>query len=138
MKKLIILSLLVSCFEIQAQKNEPTTTVTLVVNIKNFKSDAGMAYISLQDPTQTPVQKQASKIINKASQVVFKNIQPGKYAVRLYHDENDNKVLDKSIFGFPKESWGVSNDAKGSFGPPKFENMIFVVERDKTISIVMN
>jgi uncharacterized protein (DUF2141 family) len=137
MKKLFIFSLLLACGQIQAQSIDKNNA-TLVVNIKNFKSDVGMAYISLQDPDQHPVQKVSSKINNKTSQVIFKNVAPGKYAVRLFHDENENKVLDKGIFGFPKESWGVSNDAKGGFGPPKYEDMIFVVDKDKTISIVMN
>ena len=140
MKKLLILALCVAWGSVQAQTQTVANhgTVTLVVNIKNFKSDDGMAYITLQDPTNKAVQKTAVKISNNATQVVFKNLVLGKYAVRLYHDKNDNKVMDKGIFGLPKESWGVSNDVKARFGPPKFEDTLFVVDRDKTISITMN
>ncbi|MCU0467426.1 MAG: DUF2141 domain-containing protein [Arcicella sp.] len=139
MKKLLILALLIAYGTLQAQTPvSDRGTVTLVVNIKNFKSDEGTAYISLQDPTKRPIQQQSAKIIKNVTQVVFKNVAIGKYAVRLFHDENDNKKMDTGFFGIPKESWGVSNDVKANFGPPKFEDMIFVLERDKTITITMN
>jgi uncharacterized protein (DUF2141 family) len=140
MKNLLILSLCMAWGSIQAQTQTVTDhgTVTLVVNVKNFKSDNGMAYITLQDPNNNAVQKTTAKISNNTTQVVFKNLVLGKYAVRLFHDKNDNKVMDKGIFGLPKESWGVSNDIKANFGPPKFEETLFVVDRDKTISITMN
>ncbi|MEY4538807.1 MAG: hypothetical protein RLZZ306_564 [Bacteroidota bacterium] len=140
MKKLIILSLCMAWGSVQAQTQAVANhgTVTLVVNIKNFKNDNGMAYITLQDPNNKPVQKTAARISNNTTQVVFKNLTLGKYAVRLFHDKNDNKVMDKGIFGMPKESWGVSNNVKANFGPPKFEDTLFAVESDKTISITMN
>ena len=72
------------------------------------------------------------------TQVIFKNLIPGKYAVKLFQDLNNNKEFDKGFFGVPKESWGVSNDVKANYGPPKFEDMIFVLENDKTIAISMN
>jgi len=140
MKKLLILSLWMAWGSVQAQTQTVANhgTVTLVVNVKNFKNDSGMAYITLQDPNNKPVQKVAAKISNNTTQVVFKNLTLGKYAVRLFHDKNDNRVMDKGIFGMPKESWGVSNNVKANFGPPKFEDTLFVVDSDKTISIIMN
>ena len=132
MKKLLIIPLLAVSIFVQAQN------VTLVVNIKNFKNDEGIAYVSLQDPTKKPVQQQAAKIVGSVSQVVFKDVPLGQYVVRLFHDENGNKKLDTGFFGMPKEGWGVSNDVKAHFGPPKFEDMIFALDKDKTISITMN
>jgi uncharacterized protein (DUF2141 family) len=50
---------------------------------------------------------------------------PGTYAVSVFHDENSNGKLDRNILRMPKEGVGVSNNAAGHFGPPKFDDMAF-------------
>lgn len=57
---------------------------------------------------------------------------PGDYAISAIHDENDNKKLDKSFIGMPTEGVAFSNNAKVSFGPPKFEKVRFHVEGETT------
>lgn len=47
-------------------------------------------------------------------------IPPGTYAVQVFHDENDNLQIDRTIIGLPKEGMGFSNDARFRFGPPDF------------------
>jgi len=49
----------------------------------------------------------------------------GGYAVALFHDENGNLKLDTHWFGPPREGLAASNDAKGSFGPPKYKDARF-------------
>jgi uncharacterized protein (DUF2141 family) len=49
---------------------------------------------------------------------------PGRYAVAAYHDRNANGKLDRSALGPPSEPYGFSNDARGSFGPPKFAKAV--------------
>jgi hypothetical protein len=39
--------------------------------------------------------------------------------------KNSNGKLDRNFMGSPKEGVGASNDAKGSFGPPKFADARF-------------
>lgn len=53
---------------------------------------------------------------------------PGTYGVSAIHDENDNKKLDRNFIGLPTEGVAFSNDAKISFGPPKFEKIRFKVD----------
>jgi uncharacterized protein (DUF2141 family) len=55
----------------------------------------------------------------------FPNVAPGIYAVSFFHDENSNGKLDTNFLGIPREGVGASNDAKGHFGPPKFEAASF-------------
>ena len=131
MKKLIFTILWAFGTAIKAQ------TVNLTVNIKNFKNDRGTVVVTLQDPSKKGIQEQTGKIINNVSQVIFKNLMAGKYAISLFHDENNNKKMDAGIFKIPTEGWGVSNDAKGNFGPPKFEDMLFMIEESKAISITI-
>lgn len=50
---------------------------------------------------------------------------PGDYAVSCYHDRNANGKLDRNAVGIPTEPYGFSNDARGSFGPPRFRKVRF-------------
>lgn len=65
----------------------------------------------------------AHALIDEDKQAVceFLNVPPGTYALSAIHDENNNKALDTNWIGIPKEGVGASRDAKGSFGPPKFD-----------------
>ncbi len=53
---------------------------------------------------------------------------PGRYAVALFHDENDNGVLDTNLMGIPVEGYGFTNNARGTFGPPDFWDAIVRVD----------
>ena len=57
--------------------------------------------------------------------LVFKDVKPGRYAVALLHDENDNGKADRVLGMMPKEGFGFSRDAKVQMGPPKFEDAVF-------------
>ena len=70
---------------------------------------------------------------------VFEGLEPGEYAVRLYHDVNDDGEMNTNPFGMPTEPFAFSNDAKGRFGPAKWEAAKFVVDADGTThTITMN
>ena len=111
---------------------------TLIVDIRQLKSTTGTLFIALQDTAQKDVQRLAIPVKDNIDKVVFHNVTPGRYAVRFFIDENNNRKLDKSILGVPKEGWGCSNDAKSTFGPPKFEAMLFSLNAEKTIVIHVN
>lgn len=59
--------------------------------------------------------------------VVFENMEAGEYAISCYHDVNNNKKLDSNFIGIPHEPYGFSNNARGTFGPPGFEDARFTV-----------
>jgi uncharacterized protein (DUF2141 family) len=55
----------------------------------------------------------------------FPGLNPGTYAISVFHDENSNGKLDTNFIGIPREGVGASNNAKGHLGPPKFEAAAF-------------
>jgi uncharacterized protein (DUF2141 family) len=55
----------------------------------------------------------------------FDPTRAGVYAVACFHDENGNGKLDIGLFGIPKEGTAASKDAKGTMGPPKFNDAKF-------------
>ncbi|MNC95537.1 hypothetical protein D3C83_126870 [compost metagenome] len=59
----------------------------------------------------------------------------GSYAIAVLHDENENFKMDTSIIGIPKEGYGVSNNVKGRFGPPKFADARFRVTEASSMTI---
>ena len=56
----------------------------------------------------------------------------GRYAVVVYHDENDNHKFDRNFVGLPIEGFGVSNDPTLFLAPPSFEEAAFEVNGDLT------
>ena len=77
-------------------------------------------------------------IVKKVSKGVFKEeikVPSGTYAIGLYIDANENEKMDTNFLGIPKEQFGFSNDAKGSFGPPSFESASFELVKSKKIVI---
>jgi uncharacterized protein (DUF2141 family) len=59
---------------------------------------------------------------DKKCTLLFKNLKPGKYAVRYFHDENLNGVMETNMAGKPKEGYGFSNNVTGMFGLPRLKN----------------
>ena len=61
--------------------------------------------------------------------IVFTQLDPGRYAVivfhdendNVFHDENDNGLLDENSWSVPTEGYGFSNNAEGFLGSPSFD-----------------
>ena len=53
--------------------------------------------------------------------LTFTGVRPGRYAIALLHDENDNGKADRALGMMPREGFGFSRDAKVRMGPPKFD-----------------
>ncbi|MCL1934437.1 MAG: DUF2141 domain-containing protein [Candidatus Azobacteroides sp.] len=69
--------------------------------------------------------------------IVIDNVASGKYAVSLFHDENDNNRLDTGSYDIPVEKYGFSNNARVNMGPPTFQDCMFNVEEDTEINITL-
>ena len=67
--------------------------------------------------------------------LVYRNLQPGTYALSLFHDENGNGKLDSNIVGIPTERYGFSRDARGQMSAPSFADAAFELRDDMTITI---
>jgi uncharacterized protein (DUF2141 family) len=110
-------------------KNEPAKIKsTITVRIEGLRNDLGTVFVSLHDKKESfkdnknPVASGQARPGNRSCVVVFENVVPGRYALTFIHDEIDNKKIDKSFIGIPKEGFGFSRDAMGRFGPPSFDD----------------
>lgn len=71
--------------------------------------------------------------------VIFEGVEPGEYAVKLFHDVNGDGEMNTNPFGMPTEPFAFSNDAKGRFGPAKWDDAKFSVTADGAVhTITMN
>ncbi len=117
------------------------TLFTITVHINNISSDEGQIICNLHNEAKTfpkkHIVRKTSKIVKNSSKIVFRNIKKGEYAISVLHDVNMNGKIDFNIFHIPSEDTGVSNNAKGFIGPPKFEDAKFYIDRDSTIFITL-
>ncbi len=114
------------------------------VTINGLKNSEGTVYYSLFNNAEgfpeNPLKAfriGTLKINNKSAQITFSNIPKGDYGFACFHDANENKELDKNMFGYPLESFGTSNNAKGTFGPPSFADAKITVNKNTTLTITV-
>lgn len=124
----IILIFVLIAQTLVSQKNTGTLTLT----VTGLRNNNGMVLASVfKNPDGFPHEREKSlqhiKVpINKnTSEVIFRNIPFGYYAIGIIHDENNNNKMDFGIFHIPKEGYGASNNANGTFGPPDFNDAKF-------------
>lgn len=66
------------------------------------------------------------------------DLPPADYAVVVLHDLNENRRLDRTWLGLPKEQWGMSNNPPVHFSAPSFEQARFRLVRDEEIEVVLH
>ena len=116
-----------------AKSEPPKLKQTLTVRIEGLRNDLGTVFLSLHDKKEgfkdnkNPVASGQARPVNRSCVVVLEDVVPGRYALLFIHDENDNKKLDKSFIGIPKEGFGFSRDAMGRFGPPSFDDAAVMI-----------
>ncbi len=113
----------------------------LTVEITNVTRTGGNIRVALYKPTDKfgTAKPDFFKVIPVAQpgtrQVAF-DVEPGRYAVAVFHDLNDNDKLDKNIVGYPKEPFGFSNNFRPVVSAPDFEDCAFTLsEKGTSISI---
>jgi uncharacterized protein (DUF2141 family) len=142
MKKLLLIAALIFSVINTTNAQEEKETLNLTVEFSGMKSDKGSLFVALYNTEATFLKEnykgEITKIEDKKSIVIFKNLPKGVYAISSFHDANDNKKMDTNFLGIPKEPIGMSNNATGFMGPPKYKDSKFNLDSDKTISIKVN
>jgi len=103
---------------------------TLSIEINGLQNSDGQVLLEFSNEKGEKIMGITQKIVNTKCAIVIKNLTPGNYAFKYFHDENNNNKIDVNLLGIPKEGYGFSNNAKGTFGPPSFEKMIFAIKGD--------
>ena len=121
-----------------SQSPTPTTIPTpvvlegpaLQVAVVGLRSDLGQVSCNLftdarQYPRGTAFKEVRTSIHKDSALCVFTDVPAGKYAIVVYHDENNNGHFDQNAFGMPMEGYGFSNNAAPLFDAPNFAAAAF-------------
>ena len=122
-------------------------SATVIVEVNNIK-DEGEIHLAIYDDeivfeNDNGEKGGAAKGITqgviekvKAGSVTYTfELPKGTYAIGIFVDTNYNNKMDRNLFGIPKEQFGFSNNAKGNFGPPSFEDASFEVSDKLNLQI---
>jgi uncharacterized protein (DUF2141 family) len=115
----------------------------LRVTVKGINSSKGLIEFALyKNPdvfTQAGKTHRLARVNAQKGEVsfVFSDLEPGKYAIVVYHDENQNKICDKNFFGIPTEAYAFSNNVRPKLTVPSFDDCAVQLQQNKSISIQM-
>jgi uncharacterized protein (DUF2141 family) len=125
-------------------KTETTkSTCDLTVKVNAIQHSKGLIEFALyKNPavfTQAGKTHRLARLDAKAPEVKFEftDLESGKYAIVVYHDDNSNKICDKNFFGIPTEAYAFSNNMRPKLSAPSFEECAVKLDKDKVITIKM-
>jgi len=127
--------------------NTISQTFKLKIEIENIEQK-GTVYLAIYNNSTSFDQDNKNKNVNKNRwvksivKVVNKNsftknveLKKGVYAISLFVDSNNNKIIDKNLLGIPTEQYGFSNNATGFLGSPSYNDASFNLINDLNIKI---
>jgi uncharacterized protein (DUF2141 family) len=120
--------------------SKPLYAADFSLQVENITDIRGTLMWSVFDSSETyaadasPVIAGSSRVMGDSIRVTLHDLPPGRYAVKLFHDVNNNGEMDSNLLGLPQEGYGFSNNA-GRFGPPSFSDAMVEVVGDILITI---
>ncbi|MDV2466331.1 DUF2141 domain-containing protein [Elizabethkingia anophelis] len=146
MKATIFIILTVGlCFFLCSFSENQAETYTLTVKVENLRNSKGVVQFALYNKDNSIPDEdykkyyrlEKAKIVNGKSEITFKSLPQGRYAVNILHDENNNGKIDKGLL-LPKEGIGFSNyQSIGLRNRPNFSKASFELNADKTIDVTV-
>ncbi len=109
--------------------------VVMVLEVNNIESSTGNIMIHLcrnqqEFIGQVPVPYAFFFPAKKNTVTAKITIPKGMYAVKIFHDENENKVLDLNAANHPVEKFGFSNNFFGSYSElPPYEKVLISIDK---------
>ena len=116
---------------------------SLTIVITGIEETQGEIRLALFDSAEafdnggTATQGRLQPVTGEEVTVVIDDLAAGEYAIKLYHDADSNGELDRNMMGMPRERYGFSNN-KGRFGPPPWQEAVFVVAEGTDTEISIN
>jgi uncharacterized protein (DUF2141 family) len=114
------------------------------VEIAGLRNNRGQVYCQLFQSAQNfpsntdgNASSTASTIRNRRAECDFENLDPGSYAVLVFHDEDSTHVLELNPDGTPREGVGLSNNPNTSSGPLSYGAAKFPY-RSGTLNLTIN
>lgn len=96
--------------EVETNRPEPRVSAAIFRDAESFRRN--------EDPVRVLT-------LNRDGRAFVVNLPAGRYAIVAWQDTDGDGKLTRSRFGGSSEPHGYSRDARGRFGPPRFEDAAF-------------
>ncbi|HVF33778.1 MAG TPA: DUF2141 domain-containing protein [Candidatus Saccharimonadia bacterium] len=103
----------------------------LEVRIEGLRETSGHLLLALTDSADAwdgkaeSVARKRQPVAATSERIRFEGLEPGSYAISVFHDANDNGEMDKNIVGMPTEGYGFSQNPmvmrKATYEEARFE-----------------
>lgn len=113
----------------------------ITVQVEEVPSSKGKVSVALYNSHDTFLKfdkvfaSGTAKATEGTTTVEVNEVPNGEYAIALFYDENGNDELDTNWFGIPKEKVAFSHAKMRAFGPPKYKDCSFKVDKDVSLKI---
>jgi uncharacterized protein (DUF2141 family) len=137
----IIISIALNFFSPDGNNNS-NSKLKITIKIQGLKSNNGSVKVALCNSKENyynhkfPFIGLTLPIMNRQAEVTLTDISPGFYAVKVFHDENNNDNLDTNLFGIPVEDYGFSNNSKSIFGIPGWNKAKLLISEGSSEIII--
>lgn len=133
MKTLVLLLSLTLSASCLAQ-NIVTATIT------NFKSNKGFCHACIFENAASFQKMEALSCVSvpvkdQKTTVTFENLADGSYAIFVFHDENNNKKMDRNFLGIPREGYGASSNKLPFASAPRFSENKFSLSNKASLQL---
>lgn len=132
-KIIVFMALLLQSFNVMAEDEY----AVMVLEVNNIDTENGNIMIHLCKNKQEfldkiPVSNAFFFPAKKRSVTAKVNIPKGIYAIKVFHDENQNKMLDMGADNHPIEKFGFSNNFFGSYSElPPYDKVLINIDKDE-------
>lgn len=140
MKKLLFfLILTLSTFSVYAENEAETEKKysMLSIDIYNIEEVAGNIIITVYNDKDEFMENKSATYaffypVTDKNMLQKIKLPYGKYSILVFHDINENKILDKNKSNHPIEKFGYSNNYLGRFGSkPPYEKTVINLDSDE-------
>ncbi len=132
MRRLLVLAGLLGVLAAPIGIAAQPESLAIQVDVSDTKHPDGSAGIALwagekgfPEDIQHAIRTIYVPIVDGQATTRFEALEPGAYAVTVFNDRDGDEEFDKNWIGMPRESWGVSNNARPRLRAPRFDEAVF-------------
>lgn len=141
-KIFIILLFSISCFSFLSEEKNTAMENSIQLNLSNIKNNKGTIYVFVfvyenqyPDNPYKYFKFEKKDVKDGKLQVQLPKFKiPGRFAISVLDDENDNEDMDQ-WFGIPAEGYGFSNNVKPFLSFPDYADLLVDTEHSKRLNI---
>ncbi len=143
LKRLCLWSLIIASGSLIVSTARAEAASTLTAEVGGLRNRNGQLCFSVFSSSQgfptngdNAVQTKCVKVTDSPMKVAFKQLSPGRYAIAVLHDENNDRQANRNFLGLPTGGFGFSRNPTVVASPPKFaEAAVSVTGQNTTTQI---